>query len=61
MLTRKVFKMKESRLITIPADICNMLGIEAGDRLGVDVENRKIILTPAEPTKAHAGAASTTS
>jgi AbrB family looped-hinge helix DNA binding protein len=59
MKSRKVIGMKSSRLVTLPADVCDALGIEAGDRLDYRVENQEIILTPAKPLKAQAGAATT--
>ncbi|MCG2734927.1 MAG: AbrB/MazE/SpoVT family DNA-binding domain-containing protein [Candidatus Methanoperedenaceae archaeon] len=59
MLTRKVLKMKNSRLITLPADLCNLFGINVGDRLQIDIEGKKIVITPTQPAKTAVGAAST--
>ncbi len=59
MLIRKVQKIKESRLITLPAQICEAMGINEGDRFSIEIENSKIILTPAEPAKTATGAANT--
>lgn len=56
MLKRKIIKMKDSRLITLPSQLCEALGIEIGDFLNVELDNQKIILTPTKPTKAQAGA-----
>lgn len=60
MLTRRVQQVGDSLNINIPAHVCDLLGIDKGDSLSIEVENRKIIIAPAHPAKNDAGAASTT-
>lgn len=64
MLTRKVFAPdRGSYRITLPRAFVETLGIEAGDRLKVDLRDRKIILTPVADVRQDltaTGAATTT-
>lgn len=46
MLKRKVFKMKSSRILTLPSQVCDLLNIGVGDSVGVEVKEGKIVLTP---------------
>ena len=52
MIIRKIRQIKESRVIAIPTVMCDCLGIGGGDRMQIEFENKKIILTPVEPSKA---------
>lgn len=45
MITRKVMQAKDSFIITIPKHICQVLGIEKGDKMNVELEDHKIIFT----------------
>lgn len=58
MLTRKIQKVNNSHLITIPAQICAMLGITAGKICGIEVENKKIVIAPLPDANLESDAAS---
>jgi antitoxin component of MazEF toxin-antitoxin module len=46
MIKRKVMKFQDSYYVAIPKQLCELIGIGKGSVLGVEYENKKIILTP---------------
>ncbi len=44
VLTRKVQEIRKSRVIALPAQICDMLGIAKGDTLGIELRENKIVM-----------------
>ena len=46
MLERNVQQIKNSYLVTIPAQLCGLMGIKKGTVMGIELENNKIIMTP---------------
>lgn len=51
MLIRRVQQVGDSRNINIPAHVCALLGIDKGDSLSIEVENRKIVFAPVTVAK----------
>lgn len=48
MLTKKIVKRGSSNFVLLPADIMKIVNLELGDKVYIEVENGKIILTPVD-------------
>lgn len=46
MITRTVMKVKDSLVITIPKDLCDLIGIKKGTILKVELKGQRIIFAP---------------
>ena len=46
MLTRKVQQTHETLAVSIPRQLCAMVGIEKGTVMCIDYKNEQIIMTP---------------
>ena len=51
-MPRKIFRTGNSAVVSLPADILETIGLELGDAVTVvaDPDQRRIIITPAEPS-----------
>jgi putative addiction module antidote len=51
-MPRKIFRTGNSAVVSLPADILETIGLELGDAVTVvaDPEQRRIIITPVEPS-----------
>ena len=51
-MPRKIFRTGNSAVVSLPADVLEMVGLELGDSVIVlaDPEQRQIIIAPAEPS-----------
>ena len=46
MISRKVQKVRDSYLVTIPRHLCDVIGIEKGTVIGIEYEHNRIVMTP---------------
>ncbi|WP_371413169.1 AbrB/MazE/SpoVT family DNA-binding domain-containing protein [Methanococcoides sp. AM1] len=57
MLKRKVQKVKESYLVTIPKDMCRLFGITDSTEMQMEITSEnKIVMTPVHARQDNAGA-----
>jgi antitoxin component of MazEF toxin-antitoxin module len=59
-LFRTVQQTRRAKTISIPRDISELLELEKGQKLLIEVENKKIIMTPMPASKHEIDAAETT-
>ncbi|WP_406670001.1 AbrB/MazE/SpoVT family DNA-binding domain-containing protein [Methanolobus sp. ZRKC4] len=51
MLRRNVQQIKDSHLVTIPAHLCALMGIEKGTVMDIELNENKIVMTPVTSTR----------
>jgi len=59
MLKRNVQKINDSYLVTIPAQLCGLMGIGKGTVMGIELKNNTIVMAPVLTDQSTTGASQT--
>jgi len=48
MIKRKVLDLNGTYYISLPHQLCDLIGIDKGSLMGIEYENNKILISPVE-------------